>query len=135
MPVNKSFYDKQPVENNIGKYGSDAETVLGNGPFRISEWKHDSRIVLERNDKYWNKENVAMKKVVFKIIRDASAAFTEFKAGEIDMTDITAEQREQCVREGITVNSYDRGATVYLDFNNKDTVLSNVNIRRPFDVA
>jgi oligopeptide transport system substrate-binding protein len=135
MPVNKSFYDKQPVENNIGKYGSDAETVLGNGPFRISEWKHDSRIVLERNDKYWNKENVAMKKVVFKIIRDASAAFTEFKAGEIDMTDITAEQREQCVREGITVNSYDRGATVYLDFNNKDTVLSNVNIRRALSMS
>lgn len=135
MPLNKSFYEKQPVENNVIKYGAEAENVLGNGPFEIGEWKHDGKVVLQKNNKYWNSEDIQLEKVTLKIIKDSSAALTEFKAGEIDVTDITSEQREQCIKDGIPVLSYDKGATVYLDFNGKDPLTANANIRKALSMS
>jgi len=135
MPINKSFYDRQPVENNVNKYGSDSGAVLGNGPFCITEWKHDGKIVLQKNQKYWNKDKIALDKVTFKIIKDASAAFTEFKAGTIDVADITGDQRQECEKNGYTIKNYEKGATVYIDFNNKNPFLENVNIRKALSLS
>lgn len=135
MPINQSFYGRQPVENNINKYGADSASILGNGPFSIIEWKHDGKIVLQKNQKYWNKDKIALDKVTFKIIKDSSAAFTEFKAGTIDVADITGDQRQECEKNGYTVKEYEKGATVYLDFNNKDPFLENVNIRKALSLS
>ncbi|HHX17310.1 MAG TPA: peptide ABC transporter substrate-binding protein, partial [Clostridium sp.] len=85
MPLNTEFYNRQRIDSNITTYGLEANTIMGNGPFKITSWDHYQEIVLEKNYSYWNFENIGLEKVNFKIITDNWVAFTAFKAGEIDV--------------------------------------------------
>ena len=56
---------------------------VGTGPFRFSEWK-DGRIVLERNDEYWDKPP-AIDRLVFRAIPDGRQRLIELESGAIDV--------------------------------------------------
>ena len=99
MPLNTEFYDSQYFNSNITTYGLEAKDIMGNGPFKISSWDHYQEIVLEKNYSYWNFENIGLEKVNFKIINDNWTAFTAFKAGEIDVIDITHEIKKRTKRQ------------------------------------
>ena len=53
MPCRESFYKKYP-----GTYAAEAANCLYNGPFKMVEWKHESSILLKKNEKYWNRQAV-----------------------------------------------------------------------------
>ena len=102
MPLNTEFYDSQYFNSNITTYGLEAKDIMGNGPFKISSWDHYQEIVLEKNYSYWNFENIGLEKVIFKIITDDWVAFTAFKAGEIDVIDITHEIQKEELKDSKT---------------------------------
>ncbi len=60
---------------------------MGTGPFRFREWRHDDRVVLEANRDYFQGAPY-LDKIVFRVIPDEMARFQEFKAGNLDHTDI-----------------------------------------------
>ena len=49
-PVRQDFY-----ESRNGRYGADADTMLYNGPFRITTWVHGAHLRLEKNPYYWDR--------------------------------------------------------------------------------
>lgn len=132
MPLYTEFYEKQHINSsNITTYGQEAKTIMGNGPFKISSWDHYQEIVLEKNYSYWNFENIRLEKVNFKIITDNWTAFAAFKAGEIDVVDITNEiQKEELKNGKAFLGSYYSGHTLYISINNEDDILKNRNIRK-----
>jgi len=131
MPINSEFYSKQPLVEGMSKYGADIENVLGNGPYVIKEWNHNEDIVLEKNPNYWNAENIKLSTVNLRIIPDNSSAITSFKAGELDIVEISeAHQRDELKAKGAVVESYNTGATQYVSINNEDKYLKNVNLRK-----
>jgi len=66
---------------------------IGTGPFKFKRWDTGARIVLERNDGYWDKSKFPeLKRVVFKIIPDDIVAFQRLKKGELDMDGLSAKQ-------------------------------------------
>src|SRR5712691_6835024 len=58
---------------------------VGTGPYRLVEYQLNSRIVLERNDRYWGRKP-AMRRVTFNIVKDPSARVAAIQAGQIDLT-------------------------------------------------
>ncbi len=60
---------------------------IGTGPFRFREWRHDDRVVLEANRDYFQ-GSPYLDQVVFRVIPDDMTRFQEFKAGNLDHTDI-----------------------------------------------
>src|SRR5581483_9946442 len=44
---------RQDVVERYGDNWTDPSTIVTNGPYLLSEWQHDSRIVLTRNESYW----------------------------------------------------------------------------------
>jgi len=56
---------------------------VGTGPFRFTEWQ-DGRIVLERNDTYWDKPP-AIDRLVFRAIPDGRQRLIELESGAIDV--------------------------------------------------
>ena len=71
----------------IAKYGAEwvkPGNVVGNGPFVLSEWVPNDRLVVVPNDKYWNKANVFLSKVTFLPMEDTNTAYQAFKNGEVD---------------------------------------------------
>jgi peptide/nickel transport system substrate-binding protein len=57
---------------------------IGTGPYRFEQWDTGKKIVLVRNGLYRGKKPV-IRKVVYKIIFDPSAAFQMLKKGDIDV--------------------------------------------------
>ncbi|MBO6508969.1 MAG: ABC transporter substrate-binding protein, partial [Roseibium sp.] len=56
----------------------------GTGPFKFAEWKSNERVVVERNDDYWD-GTAQTEAVVFRPITDANTRTAEMLAGGIDL--------------------------------------------------
>jgi peptide/nickel transport system substrate-binding protein len=59
---------------------------LGTGPFMVSEWVRQDRIVLTKNKDYWVKGLPHLDKVVYRFIADSNAVIAALKAGDIDVS-------------------------------------------------
>ena len=60
------------------------EHAVTNGPFRLTEWKHDGSLILERNDDWRGADRVAVKRVKVTIIPDPVARVRAFEADRVD---------------------------------------------------
>ena len=69
-----SFSSTYPVPREaVEKHGdrwTRPENIICNGPFMLREWKMHRHIILKKNTKYWDKDVVKLKKVVFYPIED-----------------------------------------------------------------
>lgn len=117
------------VEKYGDKYGTEAETLPVNGPFKIASWTHQSDVVLEKNEKYWDKDNVKLDKVTFKIIKDETARMNELENGSIDAVGVRKpEYVDQFNKAGKYTNltGYD-GSVVYQTYNTIPKIDGQVN--------
>lgn len=60
------------------------QNPIGNGPFKLKEWKSDHTIILERSDSYYG-PTPKLDEVVFKPVPDANTRVLQLKTGEIDV--------------------------------------------------
>ncbi|MEP5569120.1 MAG: peptide ABC transporter substrate-binding protein [Halioglobus sp.] len=62
------------------------KNFVGNGPFTLSEWKINRRVVATRSETYWDRDNVKLEAVVFHPIESATAEEKMFRAGQLHFT-------------------------------------------------
>ena len=137
-----AFYNFAPLqqkayENGGGleKYANDMEGFLGNGPFKFKEWKHDDKIVLEKNENYWNKDAIKLNEITFRMISDTNTMLNEFENGTIDMIGLTGEQANNLKKDGKNVLNYADGSVWYFEFNHKSKGLNNAKVRKALSLA
>lgn len=63
---------------------------VGAGPFVFKEWRSGDRVVLERNPDYWDKKLPHVDRVIFRVMPDGNTRYASLKAGELDVSPITA---------------------------------------------
>jgi peptide/nickel transport system substrate-binding protein len=62
---------------------------IGTGPFKLESWTPGDRLVMARNDNYWNKDGIAkLDKVIFRPIADGPARRQALESGGIDGYDL-----------------------------------------------
>ena len=66
------------------EYGATAESLASCGPFILKEWKHEDKLVLEKNPDYWNADKIKLDKVVVYILPAEQTQRNMFDNGEID---------------------------------------------------
>ncbi len=122
---------KDVVEKYGDKYGSEADCYMGCGPYKLTEWVHGSKITLEKNENYWNKENVKNDKVDVKIINDTNALLTAFENGEIDKCSTNLSEWVDKFKENKDIEKHKVSlpSVDYLSLNHKDKLISNKKIR------
>lgn len=126
-PINQEFYE----ECGQDLYNSDPEYFCTNGAYTMTEWTHNSEIVLTKNEHYRDPSKQPVDTLNFKIISDGQAALTSFLAGELDMTELGTQQiLQQAEDAGYEIHSYSDGSSFYAMVNCSDPQLSNVNLRR-----
>lgn len=91
-PVKKSLVESNP------KWAAEAKGYVSNGAYRLTEWKHNSEVVIEKNQHYWNKDTINMEKVTWKMVNDATTYYQMYKTGELDLiatlpTDAVAQEK------------------------------------------
>ncbi|NOU84615.1 peptide ABC transporter substrate-binding protein [Paenibacillus sp. LMG 31460] len=125
---------KATVEGNA-KWAGEAATIVSNGPFKITEWKHDSELKMVKNDQYWDAANVKLTGVTFKMINDTNTAYQLFTTGELHTTgSIPADMSDKLFAEN-KVKVEDAAGTAFYRFNVKMAPFNNINIRKAFVAA
>jgi oligopeptide transport system substrate-binding protein len=62
------------------------ENIVSNGAFRLKEWKLNRRIVVEKSDTYWDRDNVKLNGVVFYPTENIVSEERMFRVGQLHYT-------------------------------------------------
>lgn len=76
-----------------------ADTRIGNGAYRLVEWRLASQIVLIRNRHYWNDAATRIERVVYLPIEDLNSELKRYRAGELDITTAVPAAQSRWIRE------------------------------------
>ena len=129
LPMNQNFY-----EEHLDGYATSSEAFLGNGPYKLTAWEFENKIILEKADNYWNKDSIKIDKIEMIMINDVSAGYKAYQNDELDFTIIPADDLLKLLDSPERV-SWDDGSVWYLGFNTTKQFLSNKNIRKAFALA
>ncbi|MFB1099581.1 peptide ABC transporter substrate-binding protein [Terribacillus sp. JSM ZJ617] len=128
MPLNQKF-----VEEQGDSYALEAENLLSNGPFKMTEWNHGSTMKFEKNDTYWDAENVQLEEINLQVSKDIATGVNLYDTGAVDRAPLTAEFVDQRINDPDYVAVPDM-ASWYLKLNQnrtgEETPLANVNARK-----
>lgn len=129
-PVRKDIVEKDPE-----KWTQDPKTYIGNGPFKMVEWVHDSYIKFEKNPNYWDKDNVKLDGAKFVMIAQSTQGLAAFETGDVDyIDDVPSAEIPRLLKAGTMVTQNYIG-TYYLDVNNKLGALKDPRVRKALSLA
>ncbi len=126
------FPQQQEFVEKLGdEYAQDADSLLCNGPYTMTQGTAGGggTVVLERNEKYWDKENVAVKTINGQIVKENDTAVNLYEAGELDLTGLDG-PRVQQYEDSPEFFRKIEPFTVYGRLNQKAPGLDNINIRK-----
>ena len=127
--------ERQDIVEKYGdKYAAEASNMVFSGPFTITDWTHETRMVFAKNANYWDKDTVKLDGMDAVMIKDINTPVNMYEAGDLDMINIPAEFLAQYKSKG---NNKVRAesTTWYIEFNVKDSIMKNANIRKAFSLA
>ena len=110
-------------------------TYISNGPFILSEWHHHNRLILKKNPRYWNADNVAIDALVFRTIQATSTEQAMFVTGELDVTYQVPTEAIRRLRASPDFRSFPQIATYYVCFNTTRPPFDDRRVRRAFSLA
>ena len=130
MPIQKELYDKYKVI-----YGKEPENICFNGPWYPTQWKHSQRIILDKNESYWNKDQISLLHLMFIFGGTPVSRLNNFKDGKYDMLFLTAPEIELYEKENIPIRNFSDGNIVYLEFNKSNQFLQDENLRKALSLS
>jgi oligopeptide transport system substrate-binding protein len=78
MPVCKAVVSKND------KWASDPTNFVTDGPFKLTAWSHNDKMVFVKNPTYWDKDKVKLTKITYFMVEDESTALSMFQSGQLD---------------------------------------------------
>lgn len=120
FPVKKDFHQQQGE-----KYGAEADTLLYNGPFQLTSWKHDVSLVMEKNPHYWNRDKVRLNEIkVGYITSDNRTRLNLFRDNRIALARLGAETVRDAAEQRMRLKTFVSGGMSYIRFNVADEHLT-----------
>ena len=131
-----AFYTYYPVNKAVveanAEWANKPETHISNGPFKMTTWEHNAKIILEKNANYYNAEAIKLDGIDFDIIEDENTAWQKYEGGEYDIlatlpqavtAQMSAEKNPE-LTVGAQVGLY------YYNINNEIKPFNNVKVRK-----
>ncbi|MEZ8044338.1 ABC transporter substrate-binding protein [Vibrio sp. 10N.237.312.C02] len=130
-PVHKATVEK------YGDQWTKPDHFVGNGAFAVDKWVVNERLVLKRNDQYWNNDKTVLNKVTFLPIENQVAEMNRFLSGEIDFTDdLPIEHFKRMKKEHPEdLSVVGNLCSYYYSFNTKKKPFDDVRVRKAISYA
>jgi oligopeptide transport system substrate-binding protein len=129
-PQKQSF-----VEEKGDQYAQNAENLLVNGPYSLSDYSPTQGVTFTKRDDYWDAGNVDIERAEGRIVKEIETAVNLHEAGDLDICVITQEFVDE-YRDSPDFYQQTQFAVYYLSFNEKTVpIFQNANIRRAFQIG
>ena len=128
FPVNEKVAEENP------QWFAEADSFVGNGPFTLDKWEHDSSISMKKNDKYWDKDSVKLDRVEWAMVDDTNTEYQMFQNGELDVSPVPADLSDKLLKDD-KVKIEDQAGDYFYRFNVTMEPFKNKNIRKAFALA
>jgi peptide/nickel transport system substrate-binding protein len=130
LPVVLSWSASGVMPEDFGGRTEDQyyEEPIGAGAFTVTEWSPGGRIVLERNDLYYDPERPYVDEIVIDVITDANERAVQLQSGQVDIAEyvspITASQY------GDTIVALPTSQVEHLSLNTTTAPFDDIDVRR-----
>ncbi|GEK34910.1 peptide ABC transporter substrate-binding protein [Kurthia sibirica] len=128
FPVNEKNAKTNP------KWFAEADTFVGNGPFKLTAWEHDAKMTFEKNDQYWDKDVVKLSKVEWAMVNDTNTEYQMYKSGELDVSSVPSEMAEQ-LKDDKELSNMDQAGVMFFRFNTDKEPFTNEKVRQAFAMS
>ena len=130
-----------PVRTDvIAKHGRNwtrPENFVGNGPFRLAEWRAHQRLIVRRDPAWHSAAGVKLGEIHFLHFDDGDSEERAYRAGQLDATmsvpsskvEVYAKERPADLQRAPMIE------TRYLAFNTRRTPLTDARVRRALALA
>lgn len=129
---------KEYAEEKGADFGSAEGGIIATGPFKYDSWTTGSKVVLTKNENYWDKSaKTNIDTIQFSIISDDTTLATAMKSGQIDMAANFSENMVSTLEEmeNVTVFNNPGMGIHYLAFNMDREPFNDINVRRAIGYA
>lgn len=119
------------VAKNGDRWSASPDTLVTNGPFRVSEIVAGDHLTLTPNPHYWGSKPT-LTTIDFEVVKDGAAALEKFKAGGLDVMDVQPAQAAAVAADAQVAKRLVRtpDLTVYwLAFHVTSPRLANAHVR------
>jgi oligopeptide transport system substrate-binding protein len=121
----------------LGKDWTKPGNMVSNGAYVLKDWQVNSKVVLEKNPRYWDAANVTLTRVTYLPIEDPTADLKLYQSGENDMMltlppgsfQTLKAQYPKEIRNGILFGLR------YYALNNNDPLLRDVRVRKALSMV
>ena len=124
FPMNEAFVTEKGAD-----YAQSPDGLLANGPFKMTEWTQGHSFKVEKNDSYYDKDNVNIDGIEYKIMKDSQTAALEFESGNLDVVRLAGEIVD-LYKENEAFTLIHEGYLWYIAPNEQVEELQNVNLRQ-----
>ncbi|MBN7274574.1 peptide ABC transporter substrate-binding protein [Ligilactobacillus pobuzihii] len=130
------FPQNEKVVKDAGsKYGTASKYMAYNGPFKLTKWTGSNLSwSLNKNGKYWDKKNVKLDKINYKVNKSNSTSYNLYKTDKLDATPLSSQQAKQLKndKEFLTRKS---ASTFYFQYDQTQKRFQNKKIRQALSLA
>ena len=139
-----AFYTYLPVNSKIAEANPDwandaGENYTTNGPFKLTEWSHAEKIVLEKNADYWDADNVKLNTITMIMVNDANTELSMFDSGELDWAGMPngelPQDALQSLKDAGRLHTESIAGVYNYKLNTTVEPFNNANIRKAFALA
>ena len=123
-PINQEFFEAQG-----DNYGLTADNLLANGPYKLTQWTKGSSLSFDKNESYWDAENVKVAGIDVNIVPEASTSALSFENGQTDFTKLNSTLVDK-YKDSPSYTTYLEGYLWYLQYNLNNEYLKNENLRK-----
>ena len=129
MPVCKA------VVSTNDKWAFDVTKYVTDGPFTLTQWSHNNKMVFVKNPTYWDRNSVKLTKITYLMVDDAATALSMYESGQLDSAvAVPLSEASKLVASGdATAEPF--LATRYMLFNTTKKPFSDVRVRKALTLA
>lgn len=128
FPVNEKVATENPT------WFTEADTFVGNGPFKLASWEHDVSFSFAKNENYWDAGSVKLDKVEWAMVDDSNTEYQMYETGELDVSGVPSELADQLMSDPELKNE-DQAGLYFYRFNVSQEPFTNKKIRQAFGLA
>lgn len=113
------------------------EHFVSSGPYTLSQWIVNERIVGKRNPRYWDDAHTVINQVTYLPISSEAADVNRYRAGEIDITSTVPINQFALLKKTMPeqLNVSPHLATYYYELNTTRPPFNDARVRRALNMA